>query len=80
MAGTSTTTAPASKLNKKFVKEGVISLNVLYLQQAIVHNFNGLSHSCIDLREIEFRSSKILALSKRQFDEFFASLSAASTP
>ena len=35
VAGTSTTTAPASKLNKKFVNEGVMSLKVLYLQQAM---------------------------------------------
>ncbi len=62
VAGTSTTTAPASKLNKKFVKEGVMSLKVLYLQQATVHNLSGLSHSCIDPREMESRSSRILAL------------------
>ena len=53
VAGTSTTMAPASKLNKKFVKEGVMGLKVLYLQRASHHNFNGLSHSCIDAREME---------------------------
>ncbi len=62
VAGTSTTIAPASKLNKKFVKEGVMGLRVLYLQQAVDHNFNGLSHSCIDAGEVESRSFKILAL------------------
>ena len=62
VAGTSTTIAPASKLNKKFVKEGVMGLEVLYLQQAITHNFNRLSHSCIDAGEMESRSPKISAL------------------
>ena len=62
VAGTSTTIAPASKLNKKFVKEGVMGLRVLYLQQAIIHNLNRLAHSCIDAREMESRSPKTLAL------------------
>jgi hypothetical protein len=36
VAGTRTITAPAAKLNKKFDKEGVIDLNVLYYNKQVI--------------------------------------------
>jgi hypothetical protein len=44
VAGMTTITRPATRLNKKFIKEGVMDFAILSVQQqASANNFNGLS-------------------------------------